>query len=75
MIIKIITMNDNSNNYDNNNNRTGGAVFKVGGGGAVTTPFEVEEGRGGGERGRGQIRLVSLCGSLNFIRLLRMNFG
>ena len=53
MIIKIITMNDNSNNYDNNNNRTGGAVFKVRG--PVTTPFEVEEGRGGGgglERGR-----------------------
>ena len=43
-------MNDNSNNYDNNNNRTGGAVFKVRG--PVTTPFEVEEGRGGGERGR-----------------------
>ena len=54
MIIKMITMNDNSNNYDNNNNRTGGAVFKVRG--PVTTPFEVEEGRGGGwggERGRG----------------------
>ena len=50
MIIKIITMNDNSNNYDNNNNRTGGAVFKVRG--PVTTPFEVEEGRGGGGRGR-----------------------
>ena len=46
MIIKIITMNDNSNNYDNNNNRTGGAVFKVRG--PVTTPFEMEEGRGGG---------------------------
>ena len=52
MIIKMITMNDNSNNYDNNNNRTSGAVFKVRG--PVTTPFEVEEGRGGGgERGRG----------------------
>ena len=51
MIIKMITMNDNSNNYDNNNNRTGGAVFKVRG--PVTTPFEVEEGGGGGERGRG----------------------
>ena len=73
MIIKMITMNDNSNNYDNNNNRTGGAVFKVRG--PVTTPFEVEEGRGGGERGGGQIRLFSLCGSLNFIRLLRMHFG
>ena len=48
MIIKIITMNDNSNNYDNNKNRTGGAVFKVRG--PVTTPFEVEEGRGGGVR-------------------------
>ena len=46
MIIKMITMNDNSNNYDNNNNRTGGAVFKVRG--PVTTPFEVEEGGGGG---------------------------
>ena len=46
MIIKMITMNDNSNNYDNNNNRTSGAVFKVRG--PVTTPFEVEEGRGGG---------------------------
>ena len=45
MIIKIITMNDNSNNYDNNN-RTGGAVFKVRG--PVTTPFEMEEGRRGG---------------------------
>ena len=51
MIIKIITMNDNSNNYDNNNNRTGGAVFKVRG--PVTTPFEVEEGRGGGGVGSG----------------------
>ena len=39
-------MNDNSNNYDNNNNRTGGAVFEVRG--PVTTPFEVEEGRGVG---------------------------
>ena len=39
-------MNDNSNNYDNNNNRTGGAVSKVRG--PVTTPFEMEEGRGGG---------------------------
>lgn len=38
MIIQII--------YDNNNNRTGGAVFEVWG--PVTTPFEVEEGRGGG---------------------------
>ena len=47
--MKIITMNDNSNNYDNNNNRTGGAVFKVRG--PVTTPFEVEEG-GGGVRSR-----------------------
>lgn len=46
MIIKMITMNDNSNNYDNNNNRTGGAVFEVRG--PVTTPFEVEEGRGWG---------------------------
>ena len=52
MIIKMITMNDNSNNYDNNNNRNGGAVFKVRG--PVTTPFEVEEGRGGGEQGRGK---------------------
>ena len=53
MIIKIITMNDNSNNYDNNNNRTGGAVFEVRG--PVTTPFEVEEGGGGGgKRGRGK---------------------
>ena len=51
MIIKIITMNDNSNNYDNNNNRTGGAVFEVRG--PVTTPFEVEEGRGG-KRSRGK---------------------
>ena len=42
MIIKMITMNDNSNNYDNNKNRTGGAVFEVRG--PVTTPFEVEEG-------------------------------
>ena len=50
MIIKMITMNDNSNNYDNNNNRTGGAVFEVRG--PVTTPFEVEEGRGGGEGSR-----------------------
>ena len=49
MIIKMITMNDNSNNYDNNNNRTGGAVFKVRG--PVTTPFEVEEGRGRGGGG------------------------
>ena len=51
MIIKMITMNDNSNNYDNNNNRTGGAVFEVRG--PVTTPFEVEEGRGGGGVGGG----------------------